>query len=209
MCCNSNKKGASSIHELVAEPQKQSIKIALIGDVSVGKTTLGMRFAGCEFAPTASTIAIDVLRTEMQFDNGTIIPICIWDTAGQERFGSVVRASLRGSTAVVLVYSMASRASLQRLIYTWYPLVKEVTPGFQEMLLVGNKSDLETDPEGMDDQLATFCELLKEDKVRFMSVKLSAATSTQRECEGLFEAFVRRITFPNPELYDFVDLSPT
>lgn len=208
MCCN-NKKGASTINDLVAEPQKQSIKIALLGDVSVGKTSLGMRFTGCEFAPTASTIVIDVLRTEMEFDNGTIVPICIWDTAGQERFGSIVRATLRGSNAVVLVYSMASRASLQRLIYTWYPLVKQVTPGFQELLLVGNKSDLETDPEGMDDQLATFCELLKEDKVRFVSVKLSALTSTQKECEELFQAFVRRITFSNPELYDFVDLSPS
>ncbi len=202
MCCN--REPRAPIQDLLSVP-KQMLKICLVGDIAVGKTTLAKRFIGESYdKQTAPTIVMDVHRVEIQLENGTIIPVCIWDTAGQERFDAVATTTLRQTDAVVLVYSLDSLQSLHKLMYHWYPLVRRVSPEFKEVLVVGNKSDLEaTESSQLDDLLASFCELLKEQGVHFVVVRISAATADHSTCVDIFQAFIRRTTFSNPEIQAF------
>lgn len=204
MCCNRAPKVL--IQDLHTMP-KQSLKICLVGDIAVGKTTLAKRFIGePQTSKTTPTIVMDVHRVEMLLDNGTSMPICIWDTAGQERFDSVAITTMRRTDAVILVYALNAPATLHKLMYHWYPLVRNASPEFKEVLLVGNKSDLEVegDTNNTDTLLASFCELLKEQSVRFVLVRISASQADQETCTEIFRAFVRRTTFANPEVLSFV-----
>lgn len=65
------------------------IKVCIIGDTDVGKTSLSTRFCHSEF-PTNSTptIGASFLQKRVQVDN-VDISLQIWDTAGQERFRSM------------------------------------------------------------------------------------------------------------------------
>lgn len=206
MCCNQAPK--AQYQDLVISPAKQSLKICLMGDMSVGKSTLAHRLVGQESWKSTPTIVVDVHRTELELDNGTIIPINLWDTAGQERFGAsaVISSTLRGADAVILVYDLISLDSLHNLMYTWFPLVQRHSPGMQEVLVVGNKLDLmenqgtSENEAQMESLLGSFCELLKENKLRFTLVRFSALKAEQVSCAEVFLAFVRRTTFSNPEL---------
>ena len=62
------------------------LKLLIIGDQSVGKTCLMLRFCDNNFDPVmVSTIGIDMRTKKIQLD-GQQVKLQIWDTAGQERF---------------------------------------------------------------------------------------------------------------------------
>lgn len=205
MCCNGPIK--STNQDLFRASANQSLKICLVGDISVGKSSLARRFIGEQEWTSTPTIVVDLHRVEIPLDNGTTIPVILWDTAGQERFGSVAASTLRNCVAVVLVYALNSIGSLHHLVYTWYPLVRKHSPELKEVLIVGNKSDLYhgEEEETMESLLSSFCELLKEEKVRFTLVRFSALRADQESCADLFHAFVRRTTFANPEILSFLE----
>lgn len=195
MCCNKQKELYQDLSD-VLRPAKQTLKICLVGDIAVGKSSLTKRFVGHPFdGATMPTVAMDLEVVSVALENGTEILVRLWDTAGQERFNSVAVSTLRGADAVILVYALNSIASLNKLMYYWYPAVRQASPDFKEVLLVGNKSDLESNLENADELLASFCELLKEDGVRFVVVRFSAAKAEQEACAEVFSAFVRRVVF--------------
>src|SRR3990167_3006600 len=62
------------------------LKLLIIGDQSVGKTCLMLRFCDNNFDTVmVSTIGIDMRTKKIQLD-GQQVKLQIWDTAGQERF---------------------------------------------------------------------------------------------------------------------------
>ncbi len=65
------------------------VKVCIIGDTDVGKTSLSMRYCHGEFPENATpTIGASFLQRRVAVD-GTEISLQIWDTAGQERFRSM------------------------------------------------------------------------------------------------------------------------
>jgi small GTP-binding protein len=115
-------------------------KVVVVGDGSVGKTTLIRRYCEGKFhASRVATIGVDFYTQRVQLPSGTV-KLSIWDMAGQERFGVVRGGFYGGSLAAALVYdvtSMAALASLKR----WRDEVLQAVPG-QGLLVVGNKVDL-------------------------------------------------------------------
>ena len=118
-----------------------SFKFILIGDSSVGKTSLCKMFCEKSFDERQQqTVALE-FGTKTTEIEGTKIKLQIWDTAGQERFHSITRAYFRGSTAVFLVFDIASRASFTHLSQ-WVDDAQKLAPAQSVKVLVGNKSDL-------------------------------------------------------------------
>ena len=79
-------------------------KIVIIGNSSVGKSSLLLRFADDVFHQTfLPTIGVDFkIRTIEQA--GSVVKLQMWDTAGQEKFRSLGGAFYRGADCCVLVY---------------------------------------------------------------------------------------------------------
>jgi Ras-related protein Rab-2A len=66
----------------------------------------------------------------------------IWDTAGQENFRSITRSYYRSAIGALLVYDITRRDTFEHL-KGWLEEVKTNGNPFMEVLLVGNKNDLE------------------------------------------------------------------
>ena len=72
-------------------------KLLVVGDSSVGKTCLLLRFTNDEYSSSfISTIGIDFKLRTIQID-GKIIRLQIWDTAGQERYRTITTVYYRGA----------------------------------------------------------------------------------------------------------------
>lgn len=115
-------------------------KTILIGDMSVGKTSLAHRIVYKTFNLNgSSTIGAAFSRYR---DKETKIIFDIWDTAGQERFKSLVPMYLRDAKIVLLVYDANSETSFESLMYWTNQL--NITHCFPlVVVIIRNKKDLQ------------------------------------------------------------------
>ena len=86
-------------------------KVLLIGDSSVGKSSILLRFSDNEFTSSyISTIGVDFKVRTLDV-GGKIVKLQIWDTAGQERFRTITTTYYRGSNGIIIVYDVSNRDS--------------------------------------------------------------------------------------------------
>ena len=117
-------------------------KYIIIGDPSVGKSNLLMKFAHNKFTDEyQATIGVEFGAKNITFNN-QIYRIQIWDTAGQENFRSITRAYYKNSVCAMVVYDITSRDSFNNVM-SWIEDCKNQSPKTIFMILVGNKCDLE------------------------------------------------------------------
>ena len=116
------------------------IKLLMLGNSGVGKTSLVLKYHDGKFSTTfITTIGIDFKIKKEMIDN-RLIKIQIWDTAGQERFKSITESYLRGANGIVLVYDISDRESFNS-VESWVDSVKNKCDKSVDMILLANKSD--------------------------------------------------------------------
>ncbi len=119
------------------------IKLAFIGQSTVGKTSLITQYTKKTFADTyLSTIGADQIIKELKLDNGLNVKLNIWDTAGQERFRSVNAIFLKGAQIVIMVYDITKRDTFDEIKNYWYNNIKNIIGKDTIIGIAGNKSDL-------------------------------------------------------------------
>ena len=119
-------------------------KLLLIGNSSVGKSSLLVRFVDDiweeNFVPT---IGVDFKLKTLDV-NGKKVKLQIWDTAGQERFKNITASYYRGGNGVLVVYDITDRDSFTNLT-TWLIEIEKNANKNVFKLLIGNKNDLESE----------------------------------------------------------------
>ncbi|CAG7846277.1 Ras-related protein Rab6 {ECO:0000312/EMBL:AAF53168.1} AltName: Full=Protein warthog {ECO:0000303/PubMed:10459009} [Serendipita indica DSM 11827] len=126
--------------DFTSSPLKRT-KIVLLGDQSVGKTSLITRFMYDTFDNTyQATIGIDFLSKTMYLEDRTV-RLQLWDTAGQERFRSLIPSYIRDSSVAIVVYDITNRASFLSTS-KWIDDVRSERGNDVIIVLVGNKADL-------------------------------------------------------------------
>ena len=116
-------------------------KYIIIGDASVGKSNLLLRFAYGEFREEYQvTIGVEFGAKNVKIKDQTY-RIQIWDTTGQEKFRSISRNYYKSSVCALLVYDITKRESFNN-INTWIEECKNQTAKTILLVLVGNKLDL-------------------------------------------------------------------
>eukprot|EP00927_Polykrikos_kofoidii_P050691 TRINITY_DN44584_c0_g1_i1.p1 TRINITY_DN44584_c0_g1~~TRINITY_DN44584_c0_g1_i1.p1 ORF type:complete len:212 (-),score=37.50 TRINITY_DN44584_c0_g1_i1:64-699(-) len=116
-------------------------KVVLIGDTSVGKSNLLMRFTKDEFnLESKSTIGVE-FATKSITTNGKVVKAQIWDTAGQERYRAITSAYYRGAVGALLVYDISKRVTFENL-ERWLQELRDHADANIVIMLVGNKGDL-------------------------------------------------------------------
>ncbi|XP_068595530.1 EF-hand calcium-binding domain-containing protein 4B [Brachionichthys hirsutus] len=125
-------------------PPDRLFKIILVGNSSVGKTSLLRRFCNDSFhADTSATVGIDYSVKTISLD-GSHVALQMWDTAGQERYRSITKQFFRKADGVVVMYDITSEQSFTD-VRQWVTSVKESTGEDIPIMLLGNKTDKEID----------------------------------------------------------------
>ncbi|XP_062484850.1 ras-related protein Rab-18-B-like [Pezoporus occidentalis] len=118
-----------------------TLKLLLIGDSAVGKSSLLLRFADGAFEPSLKpTISVDFRVKKMVID-GRAVQLAIWDTAGQERFRTLTASYYRGAQGVVLVYDVTRKDTFTGLDSWLNELEVYTSKNSTVKMLVGNKTD--------------------------------------------------------------------
>lgn len=126
-----------------------SVKLVLLGEAAVGKSSLVLRFVNNDFQENKEpTIGAAFLTQKCNLPTRTI-KFEIWDTAGQERFASLAPMYYRNAQAALVVYDLTKASSLVKARHWVAELQRQASPGIC-IALVGNKADLVDDAEGDD-----------------------------------------------------------
>ncbi|XP_040026672.1 ras-related protein Rab-18-B [Gasterosteus aculeatus] len=118
-----------------------TLKLLIIGESGVGKSSLLLRFTEDTFDPEQpATIGVDFKVKTLSID-GNKAKLAIWDTAGQERFRTLTPSYYRGAQGVILVYDVTKRETFTKLENWLNELETYTTRNDLVKMLVGNKID--------------------------------------------------------------------
>lgn len=116
------------------------IRLLLLGDASVGKSSIMHRYSKGEFLEgLIGTAGVDTVAKTIEHLNKTV-QIQIWDTAGQDRFREPALSYYRGAVGIILVYDVSDPQSFQNLDY-WIKRIQDNVDSEAEIILIGNKID--------------------------------------------------------------------
>ncbi|KAJ3042274.1 Ras- protein Rab-23, partial [Rhizophlyctis rosea] len=126
---------------LTTEDLDPSLKIAVIGNGSIGKSSLIRRFTRNEYIENyTKTIGVQYAEREVEVPGEGVVRVMVWDTAGQEEFDKITQEYYRDADAIILAFSTTDRTSFDTLL-RWRAKVQAVCDNIP-MVLVQNKIDL-------------------------------------------------------------------
>ena len=127
-----------------ATQKKNFLKIVVLGDSDVGKTSLLMRYTqGKTPQHMKPTIGADFQKKEVVVNN-TIVTVQIWDTAGQEKYQAIGSAFYRGSDCCALCFDLTKKDSFEHLDKWRQNFLDHIPSSDAEnfpFVLMGNKLD--------------------------------------------------------------------
>ena len=116
-------------------------KLLFLGETSVGKTSLFIRFTEDKFIQEGMpTLGVDVKYKYVTLEDKKI-RLDLWDTAGQERFKNITKNYLQGANGIFFVCDVTNKETFNKLKFWFTETQDKITPD-TEMIIVGNKIDL-------------------------------------------------------------------
>ncbi|KAF9331525.1 hypothetical protein BGZ93_005900 [Podila epicladia] len=130
----------------MASQRKVLLKVIILGESGVGKTSLMNQYVNKKFSNQyKATIGADFLTKEVPIDD-RLVTMQIWDTAGQERFQSLGVAFYRGADCCVLVFDVNNAKSFETLESWRDEFLIQASPNNPEnfpFVVIGNKIDMD------------------------------------------------------------------
>jgi small GTP-binding protein len=163
-----------------------TLKLIIVGNTSVGKTTYFNIIQNNKAYFAGSTIGVDF--TKMYYTiNNKHVKVIVWDTAGQERYNSIVRNYFRDTCGIILMFDVSNPDTCNQLEDRLKMLVYDNKCSHEHpILLLGNKSDLQN-RINMDE----IDRLIQEYKVIYREI--SCKTDVQHHLEEIFKSFIGKI----------------
>ena len=119
----------------------KNIKIALIGDSGVGKSSIALRYTSNEFDQNYLSTDGASYSTKIITKYGQTLQLDIWDTAGQERYRSLGKNFYKDAYIVILVYDITKQETFDNLKEIWYDELKKNGEENPILGIAGNKND--------------------------------------------------------------------
>ena len=139
----------------VQEPE-YSIKLLLLGDIAVGKSSLIYRFIYDKFNPNKiNTSELDLKTSDLIIDKKNV-RVQLWDTVGQEKYKSITKNLIKRVQGIIIVYDITNKDSFKN-IKTWTNLIEEEYGNQLPIIIVGNKIDLEENRKIKIEDAKAFC----------------------------------------------------
>ncbi|EDO16447.1 hypothetical protein Kpol_1066p11 [Vanderwaltozyma polyspora DSM 70294] len=183
------------------------LKLVLLGDSSVGKTSIVGRLTTGNFINSNATIGAAFVTTTIEVDDEEMINggnngmsskrsikkrvnFEIWDTAGQERYRSLAPMYYRNTDVALIVFDLSRPQSFkgaQSWIEELNSYVEESSRGEIITVLVGSKKDIEIGQPSMAPIIDNF------DKLKFTKNLQKVSAKTGEGIQELFENIVREL----------------
>ena len=112
-------------NDIEIEDMDLSLKVIVVGDGQVGKTTLATRFVEDVFTSEyKKTLGVDFLSKKKYVKRlDREVEFIVWDTAGQEMYNAITKRYYRGSNACLIVFAIDNRKSFEDA-EGWFQKVK-------------------------------------------------------------------------------------
>ena len=177
----------------MSEEEEDTIKLILLGNSGVGKTSLIKSILGVNPNKTEeSTLSAYYLQKSFTIENKEYI-VDLWDTAGQEAYLGVTKLFFKGSQIIIFVYDITVKNSFNSLT-EWIKNVKEIVNNDYVCGIIGNKSDLFLKSQVSNEEAKKLAE------TEGYKFKLASAVNDPKSFEDLiFELFQEyKLKFGNP-----------
>ena len=172
----------------------ETIKVVLIGDSGLGKTSIIQRYVNDVYDPNQllSSSAQFITKT-VELNDEQSIKFDVWDTAGQEKFRALAKIFYKDAKAIVLVYDITNRSSFEQLQNYWFKEIEENSLSDAILVIVGNKSDLYENEQVSDKEGQKFA-----DEKNAIFKRTSALSN--RNIDSLFKDIAKKYFDPK---YDY------
>ena len=139
------------------EEINEMIKLIIIGSVSVGKTSLLIRYATGKFQSSTKSTSTASYISKIKTVNNKSYELRLWDTAGQEKYRSLTKIFIKDAKIAILVYAIDDENSFKDLDM-WLNIVKDIN---NENIILGvaaNKADLYANAKVTDEEGKKYAE---------------------------------------------------
>lgn len=163
------------------------LKLLIVGDSSVGKTNFIMRFINNEFINNyLTTSGIDLKTKDIEVKNKKI-RIQIWDTAGQVQYKAITRNLFLKVMGAIIIYDITNEKSYNNL-KSWVQLIREECGSHMQIIIVGNKCDLDSERKINQDEVMNYAE---EEKIEYIETSCKTGENVHKVvktiCEKILE----------------------
>ncbi|HUY00631.1 MAG TPA: GTP-binding protein [Candidatus Deferrimicrobium sp.] len=178
-----------------AEPANHfKCKAIIVGDFSVGKTSLLVQFADKQFTVDYKpTIGVSVVKKEYYFkESDTLVSLLLYDIAAQSRFLSVRHRYYEAADISMIVFDVTRPETLDS-VHNWYYDVSKFLGGKIPSIVVANKTDL-VDQRKIDRAQAEI--LAKTLSLPYIETSAKTADNVDKAFRMLVEEFVKARIIP-------------
>ena len=161
--------------------EEVKFKVCILGDSSVGKTTLVNRYLTGLFKDPSKTLGADFLIKYLDVSNKRVF-LQIWDFAGEERFRFILPSYIQGASGCIFMYDITNCESLAHF-QDWYKVFLDGTNQNKQEIpftIVGGKLDLESERKIFTEQVSKIADDYK------MSDFLECSSKTGENVEDIF-----------------------
>ena len=171
-----------------------ALKIVLIGDTHVGKSSICNSIIGKNFEYcTNQTIGVDFFTTTI-IHNQNKFKMHIWDTAGQERFRSITKTYYRNSAGVFCVFDV-TRKQTEEHLQNWVNDIENISPN-STIIFVGNKIDMLPENQNIDQYLTSVKKFVENRKYQLITVSSKTNTNIKNMLEMMVDT-IHKTTIQN------------
>jgi small GTP-binding protein len=121
------------------------LKLALLGDPAVGKTSLINQYIQHRFKKSYQpTLGVNIVVKELKIEEiNANIRLVLWDIAGQDKYDLSRRMFFQGCMGALFIYDKTRETTLKNIETKWLKDFREFTVKIPAYILIGNKTDLE------------------------------------------------------------------
>jgi small GTP-binding protein len=121
------------------------LKVSLLGDPGVGKTSLVNRYIDEIFEKDyRPTLGVNIMTKDIESKRiGKKVRLVIWDIAGQEKYDFTRKMFFQGCKGVFLIYDITRPNSLTNIKNKWLKDLRQFSQDDMKFILIGNKNDLQ------------------------------------------------------------------
>lgn len=162
----------------------------MLGDSNVGKSTLVTSYRNNSFNPhMTQTIGFETHSAVLNV-NDTAAHVQIWDTAGQERFAGINTCFYRNTSAAMIVYDITNKSSFDHLTKWLDELRAFSRSGVLNVLLVGNKTDMDVQRQVSYEQAAAYA---AKNEMAFMETSCVTLSNVHEAFQSLVSRTVEQM----------------
>ena len=123
------------------DDEQYNFTIVIIGEKGVGKTSILYKYIN------KNKLIQTTLSNQFEFKNTTLdgkkVKITLIDTSGQEQFLSITKSVFHQADGFIIVFDLNNEISFDNILYWFYQIKNTVDIKDTEILMIGNKNDLE------------------------------------------------------------------